>query len=67
MTKETAIKLFNEKHIRTQWDNDNENGTFLLLMLLQFLRKAKILIIIGKYLKTDLKRREVSWLQIVTN
>ena len=31
MTKETAIKLFNEKHIRTNWDNEQEKWYFSIV------------------------------------
>ncbi len=31
MTKETAIKLFNEKQIRTHWDDDNEKWYFSIV------------------------------------
>jgi len=31
MTKETAIKLFNEKQIRTHWDDENEKWYFSIV------------------------------------
>jgi hypothetical protein len=31
MTKETAIKLFNKKKIRTHWDNDNDKWLFSIV------------------------------------
>lgn len=30
MTKKEAIKLFEERKVRTVWDDELENGTFLL-------------------------------------
>jgi ABC-type Fe3+ transport system substrate-binding protein len=31
MTKETAIKIFNEKRIRTHWDNEQEKWYFSIV------------------------------------
>ena len=31
MTKDTAIKLINEKHIHTQWDDDKEKWYFSIV------------------------------------
>jgi len=31
MTKDTAIKLFNEKHIRTEWDDVQEKWYFSIV------------------------------------
>jgi len=31
MTKETAIKLFNEKQIRTHWDDEQEKWYFSIV------------------------------------
>ena len=39
MTKETAIKLFEQKQVRTLWDDDKETCFFLLSLLLRFLLK----------------------------
>lgn len=36
MDKETAIKLFEEQKVRVEWDENQENGGFRLLMLLLF-------------------------------
>lgn len=36
MVKKNSIKLFGDDKIRAIWDEEQENGTFLLLTLLQF-------------------------------
>lgn len=35
------IQIFEDQKIRTAWDEEKGNGIFLLLMLLQCLRKVK--------------------------
>lgn len=37
MTKETAIKLFNEKQIRTHWDEELEKWYFSIVDLVGYL------------------------------
>lgn len=37
MTKETAIKLFNENQIRTLWDNEHEKWYFSIIDVIQVL------------------------------
>jgi hypothetical protein len=41
MTKETAIKLFNEKHIRTQWDDENEKWYFSIVDVVAVLTESE--------------------------
>ena len=40
MTKQQAIQFFEQKQVRTVWDNEQENGVLLLLMLLAFWLKV---------------------------
>jgi hypothetical protein len=37
MTKETAIKLFNDKHIRTHWDDEQEKWYFSIIDVVEVL------------------------------
>ncbi|OFX23449.1 MAG: hypothetical protein A2033_12005 [Bacteroidetes bacterium GWA2_31_9] len=37
MTKETAIKLFNDKKIRTHWDDENEKWYFSIVDIIGIL------------------------------
>jgi len=40
MTKDTAIKLFNEKHIRTEWDDDQEKWYFSIVDVVTVLTES---------------------------
>ncbi len=40
MNKETAIKLFNEKQIRTQWDEEYEKWYFSIVDVLSVLTES---------------------------
>ena len=40
MTKETAVKLFNEKHIRTEWDDDQEKWYFSIVDVVAVLTES---------------------------
>jgi hypothetical protein len=40
MTKETAVKLFNEKHIRTAWDDDQEKWYFSIVDVVAVLTES---------------------------
>lgn len=40
MTKETAIKLFNEKHIRTSWDDEQEKWYFSIVDVVAVLTES---------------------------
>lgn len=40
MTKDTAIKLFNEKHIRTAWDEDQEKWYFSIVDVVAVLTES---------------------------
>ena len=41
MTKDTAIKLFNEKHIRTHWDDNQEKWYFSIVDVVAVLTESK--------------------------
>jgi len=41
MTKETAIKLFNDKKIRTIWDEDQEKWYFSIVDVLAILTESE--------------------------
>jgi len=64
MTKETAIKLFNEKHIRTQWDDDQEKWYFSIVDVVAVLTESKNANNYWKVLKNRLKKEGS---QLVTN
>ena len=40
MTKDTAVKLFNEKHIRTEWDDDQEKWYFSIVDVVAVLTES---------------------------
>lgn len=48
MTKETAIKLFNERQIRTHWDDEQEKWYFSIVDVVGYLPKARTPEITGK-------------------
>ena len=56
MTKETAIKLFNEKHIRTQWDDDKEKWYFSIVDVVAVLTESENPNNYWKVLKNRLKK-----------
>lgn len=56
MTKETAIKLFNERHIRTQWDNDQEKWYFSIVDVVAVLTESENANNYWKVLKNRLKK-----------
>jgi hypothetical protein len=64
MTKETAIKLFNEKHIRTQWDDDNEKWYFSIVDVVAVLTESENPNNYWKVLKNRLKKEGS---ELVTN
>lgn len=41
MSKESAIKLFNDKKIRTQWDDEKELWYFSIVDVLAVLTESK--------------------------
>jgi len=64
MTKETAIKLFNEKHIRTQWDDENEKWCFSIVDVVAVLTESENPNNYWKVLKNRLKKEGS---ELVTN
>ena len=40
MTKDTAVKLFNEKHIRTEWDDNQEKWYFSIVDVIAVLTES---------------------------
>ncbi len=56
MTKETAIKLFNERHIRTQWDDDQEKWYFSIVDVVGILTESENANNYWKVLKNRLKK-----------
>lgn len=40
MTKDTAVKLFNDKHIRTAWDDDKEKWYFSIVDVVAVLTES---------------------------
>jgi hypothetical protein len=64
MTKETAIKLFNERHIRTQWDDDQEKWYFSIVDVVAVLTESENSNNYWKVLKNRLKKEGS---QLVTN
>ena len=49
MTKENTIKLFNEKHIRTQWDDDQELWYFSIVDVVAVLTDQNDYVEVGNY------------------
>jgi len=64
MTKETAIKLFNEKRIRTQWDNNQEKWYFSIVDVVGVLTESENPNNYWKVLKNRLKKEGS---ELVTN
>lgn len=56
MTKDTAIKLFNEKHIRTAWDEDQEKWYFSIVDVIAVLSESANPNNYWKVLKNRLKK-----------
>jgi len=64
MTKETAIKLFNEKRIRTQWDENEEKWYFSIVDVVAILSESANPNNYWKVLKNRLKKEGS---ELVTN
>ena len=64
MTTETAIKLFNERNIRTQWDETNEKWYFSIVDVVAVLTDTENANNYWKVLKNRLKKEGS---QLVTN
>ena len=57
MTKETAIKLFDERRIRTQWDDNQEKWYFSIVDVVGVLTESENPNNYWKVLKNRLKKR----------
>ena len=55
MTKETAIKLFETKQVRTHWDDENENWFFSIVDIIGVLTESENPRKYWSVLKTRLK------------
>jgi hypothetical protein len=64
MTKDTAIKLFNEKQIRTHWDEDQEKWYFSIVDVIGVLTESELSNNYWKVLKSRLKKEGS---ELVTN
>jgi len=64
MTKETAIKLFNERRIRTQWDDSQEKWYFSIVDVVGVLTESENPNNYWKVLKNRLKKEGS---ELVTN
>ncbi len=67
MAKDTKIKVFEDKKIRTLWDDETEEWFFSVVDVIAILTDSVNPNNYWKVLKNRLKKEEVSWLQIVTN
>ena len=67
MTKETAIKLFESKKVRSHWDAEQEKWYFSIVDVVGILTDSPDARNYWKVLKHRLKKREMSRLQTVTN
>ncbi len=66
MTKKQSIQIFEERKVRTVWDDEKEEWYFSVVDVVAVLTDSVDQEIIGRYSKTDLRRREKKRLQIVT-
>lgn len=57
MTKETAIKLFNERQIHTHWDDEQEKWYFSIVDVVVVLSESVDPHAYWRKLKTKVKRR----------
>lgn len=64
MTKETAIRLFNERRIRTQWDDNQEKWYFSIVDIVGVLTESENPNNYWKVLKNRLKKEGS---ELVTN
>ena len=64
MTKDTAIKLFNEKRIRSHWDNEQEKWYFSVVDIVGVLTESENPNNYWKVLKNRLKKEGS---ELVTN
>ncbi len=67
MTKHNQIQIFEEKKVRTVWDDVEEIWYFSIVDVVAVLTGSPDSRNYWKVLKHRLKKRATSWLQIVTN
>jgi hypothetical protein len=67
MEKETAIKIFDKKKVRTLWDADKEKWYLSIVDVIAILTESPNPRKYWSVLKTRLRWKGVSWLQIVVN
>ena len=66
MTKQNAIKVFEEKKVRTVWDSDKEEWYFSIVDVIEILTEQPNHQGARNYWKVLKNRREMKRLQIVT-
>lgn len=66
MTQKQAIQLFEERKVRTIWDDETETWYFSVIDVVGVLTDSPDPNNYWKVLKTGLKKRETKPLQIVT-
>ena len=64
---ENKIKIFENKQVRTAWNADEEEWYFSAVDVVAVLTDSADPNNYWKVLKSRLKKKEVSWLQIVTD
>lgn len=67
MTKVNAIQLFEDKKVRTAWDSEKEKWYVSIIDVIEVLTDSPNPRKYWSVLKLRLKKKEVSWLQIVVN
>ena len=67
MDKETSIKLFEQKQVRTLWDDEKEKWYFSVVDVVGILTDSPNPNNYWKVLKHRLAKKAESWLQTVTN
>ena len=67
MTQKTAIKLFEHDQIRAEWDEATQTWYFAIVDVVRVLTNTSNSRSYWSVLKTHLKNKGVSWLQIVVN
>ena len=67
MTQKQSLKLFEERNVRTIWDDTQEKWYFSVVDVIAILTDSATPRNYWKVLKNRLKKRVMSRLQIVTN
>ncbi len=62
-----SIRFFNDQEIRVAWDEEGNRWLFSVVDVIAVLTESKNPRKYWSVLKTRLKSREISWLQIVVN